>query len=250
MTSLGVLNFNDNFDPRLSIIERVKPAEVKYNPKTPIGKKSGRKLSDYNTEKTPSSTKKQPIVTIFPPADNFSQASISTKANETINFKLDDSFMTVSGHSTSVLSSESAAQKNKNTGMTKGKLTNDKIVFIKNQFKNESASFNCYDIGDEGAKVISELLAKNSKVKELKLTKTNIGDEGASFIFKALETNNSISNFNISKNVLTDKSIDSILNFLKNNKIVKTFNIASNQLSSQVKEKIKSTARTNFKMIL
>ena len=106
------------------------------------------------------------------------------------------------------------------------------------------------DVGDEGSKVISELLiSKNCKVKDLKLTKTNIGDDGAIIIFKALESNISVINLNICKNLLSEKSLDSIVNCLKINKTIKSVNLAFNLFNAQTKDKFKSLVRSNIKLI-
>jgi hypothetical protein len=134
-------------------------------------------------------------------------------------------------------------------------LTNDKIVFIKNQLKNEIANFSGYAIGDEGAKKVSEFLLSNqfssspskrnltSKIKELKLSKSSIGDEGFAHLSHCLEKNNSISTINLSKNRLKDESMNNLLNLIKNNKNIKSLNIQGNQFSQGIKEKIKTASK-------
>ena len=107
------------------------------------------------------------------------------------------------------------------------------------------------DIGDEGSKIIADLLSqKNCKVKELKLTKTNLTDEGAIIIFKALENNNCVNNLNIAKNYISDKCIDCILNFFKTNKTVKTIYFTNNNFSTSSKEKLKSYNKINMKLFI
>lgn len=98
-----MLNFNDHadFDPRISIIPyNDKSITIKTFLKQPSsGKKSIRKLPDNvaNFDK-PGGKKSHPVINLFS-KDN-SQESISTKANETLNFKLDDSFYIKAGNST------------------------------------------------------------------------------------------------------------------------------------------------------
>jgi hypothetical protein len=82
--------------------------------------------------------------------------------------------------------------------------------------------------------------SNTSKVKELKLTKTNLTDESACLVFKCLETNQSINNLNVAKNYLTDKSIDSLVSLLNKNKIIKTLYLSYNNFSSTGKDKLKS----------
>jgi Ran GTPase-activating protein (RanGAP) involved in mRNA processing and transport len=126
-------------------------------------------------------------------------------------------------------------------------LSLDKIVFIKNQLKNETANFTGYTIGDEGAKKISELLLSSqfsyspnkktqiSKVRELKFTKSNIGDEGLSHLSNCLEKSNSIHTIVLNKNKLKDESYSNILNLIKNNKQLKFLNLSFNQFSQSGK---------------
>ncbi len=80
----------------------------------------------------------------------------------------------------------------------------------------------------------------NSKVKELKLTKTNLTDEMACLVFKSLESNQNISNLNVAKNYLTDKSIDGIVTFLTKNKFIKTIYLSYNNFTTSGKDKLKS----------
>jgi hypothetical protein len=134
-------------------------------------------------------------------------------------------------------------------------LSSDKIVFIKNQLKNEVANFTGYLIGDEGAKKISEILLSNQfsqspnkkivsiKIKELKLTKVGIGDEGFSHIANSVSKINTIHLLNLSKNKLKDESCVEILNLIKNNKNLKSLNLTFNNFSQAVKDKIKTIGR-------
>ncbi len=101
---LDILNFNDqgDFEPRISIIgmknETTNPIIFNNNNS---GKKSVRGNSkDNNVDKNSSSKKAQPLISQY--LKEFSHASISTKANETMNFKLDDSF-NVNVNNTSIL---------------------------------------------------------------------------------------------------------------------------------------------------
>jgi len=134
-------------------------------------------------------------------------------------------------------------------------LSSDKIVFIKNQLKNEVANFTGYLIEDEGAKKISEILLSNQfsqslnkkplpiKIKELKLTKVGIGDEGFSHIANSVSKINTIHLLNLSKNKLKDESCVEILNLIKNNKNLKSLNLTFNNLSQAVKDKIKTIGK-------
>ena len=134
-------------------------------------------------------------------------------------------------------------------------LTLDKVVFIKNQLKNETANFSGYTIGDEGAKKISELLLSSqfsyspmkrsqvSKVRELKFTKSGIGDEGFSHLSNCLEKSNSIHTIVLNKNKVKDESYTNILNLIKNNKQLKFLNLSGNLLTPVIKEKIKNISK-------
>ncbi len=79
-----------------------------------------------------------------------------------------------------------------------------------------------------------------SKVKELKLTKTNLTDEALFPILKSLENNNNVTNLNIAKNSITDKSIDIIVSLISKNKVIKTLYLTNNNFSTLGKDKLKS----------
>eukprot|EP00463_Aulacantha_scolymantha_P003554 TRINITY_DN4427_c0_g1_i1.p1 TRINITY_DN4427_c0_g1~~TRINITY_DN4427_c0_g1_i1.p1 ORF type:complete len:155 (-),score=16.25 TRINITY_DN4427_c0_g1_i1:47-511(-) len=55
-------------------------------------------------------------------------------------------------------------------------------------------NLNRNEIGDVGARVISESLERNTSLTDLKLEANNIGDRGAQFIGKALEKNSTLKN--------------------------------------------------------
>lgn len=134
-------------------------------------------------------------------------------------------------------------------------LTSDKIVFIKNQLKTETPNFSGYFIGDEGAKMISEILLNSqfshspskrnfvNKIKELKLNKSGISDEGFASLAKCLEKVTSVTTLNLSRNKLKDDSYTNILNLVKNNKNLKYINLTSNNFSDSVKDKIINNSR-------
>jgi hypothetical protein len=136
-------------------------------------------------------------------------------------------------------------------------LSSDKIVFIKNQLKNEIANFTGYSIGDEGAKMISEILLSaqfsyspskrnmGNKVKELKLTRVGLTDEGFSHLAHCLTKNTTIHTLILNKNRIKDDSCANILNLIKNNKQLKNFNLSQNNFTQTIKEKIKNLSK-NF----
>lgn len=129
------------------------------------------------------------------------------------------------------------------------RLSSDKI-FIKNQLKNEVANFSGYNIGDEGAKLIADLLLshqfsptkRNNKVKEIKLSKCGITDEGFSTLANSLEKNPLIHTVHFSKNKLKDDSYTNILKLIKNRSL-KSLNLTQNNFTQGIKEKIKLNAK-------
>ena len=66
-----------------------------------------------------------------------------------------------------------------------------------------------------------------SKVKELKLTKTNLSDDQLTCLLKALESNQLINNLNVAKSNLSDKSIDGIVSLFKKNNFIKTIYLSN-----------------------
>lgn len=211
----------------------------------PTGKNST--LSNSNTRsQLTSSSKFNPDSSFFSCEENF--FSVPT-TNINMSLKNPTAFNMYASRNPSLSSSNKTLIPNPNI------LSLDKIVFIKNQLKNEIANFTGYTIGDEGAKKISELLLssqiKNSpskrtqicKVKELKFTKSNIGDEGFSHLSNCLEKSNSIHSIVLNKNKIKDESYSNILNLIKNNKQLKFLNLSFNQFSQVVKEKIKNISK-------
>ena len=91
---LDILNFNDqcDFEPRISIIGMKNESNIPLvtNHNTSEKKLLRGTSKDNNLDKNSSSKKAQPLISQY--LKEFSHASISTKANETMNFKLDDSF--------------------------------------------------------------------------------------------------------------------------------------------------------------
>lgn len=139
---------------------------------------------------------------------------------------------------------------------TERTMPSDKIVFIKNQLNNECANFTGYSIGDEGAKIISELLLASQfaisqhkkqmsqKIKEIKLSRSSITELGLGYIISALEKNTSINTLNLSKNKLKDDSYSKVLSLIKKNKSLKVLNLTSNNFSQNIKDKIKINSKS------
>jgi len=59
-------------------------------------------------------------------------------------------------------------------------------------------------VGDEGAKVIAEMLKENHSLKDLHLFDDQIGDKGALALEKALKTNKTLQFMDLSQNKITE----------------------------------------------
>ena len=118
---IDLLNFHEqtDFDPRISVIPfstNNQSINIKINTglkHTPVRKKSGRRFTETNTTVDKSGWKKNHAVVNLYNKEN-SQESISTKANETINCKLDDSFYLKGANSTVLNLSQDNLYKNSN----------------------------------------------------------------------------------------------------------------------------------------
>ena len=138
-------------------------------------------------------------------------------------------------------------KKNKNSKMLKSKTSRsptpnkDKVIYIKQQFKNNIVNLSRYKLCDDGALLISKYLEKNKlKILELKLTKCEISDFGIQNILKKIIECSNLVSFNISNNLISDKSTDLIIETLVKNKSLKIVYLSNNKFSVQVKEKIRT----------
>ena len=138
-------------------------------------------------------------------------------------------------------------KKNKNLKMLKSKTSRsptpnkDKVIYIKQQFKNNIVNLSRYKLCDDGALLISKYLEKNKlKILELKLTKCEISDFGIQNILKKIIECSNLVSFNISNNLISDKSTDLIIETLVKNKSLKIVYLSNNKFSVQVKEKIRT----------
>jgi Ran GTPase-activating protein (RanGAP) involved in mRNA processing and transport len=126
----------------------------------------------------------------------------------------------------------------------------DKIVFIGSQLKNEIVNFSGYVIGDEGVKIISDILSSNSnnkknfKIKEMKIPKSHITDDGFKILIDCVEKYQNITHVYLNKNKITDFSSFILIDLIKNNKNLKYINLSDNLLTNSTKENIRQTIKS------
>ena len=78
----------------------------------------------------------------------------------------------------------------------------------------------------EGAKYISEGLAKNGTLKSLRLQMVEMGDEGAAHVSEALKTNSTLQTLNVSDNSFGWKGCKALSEALKVNKALETLELS------------------------
>ncbi|CAF3090785.1 unnamed protein product [Rotaria sp. Silwood2] len=125
------------------------------------------------------------------------------------------------------------------------------------------------EIGEEGAKSLSQLLEKNGTLLELNLCGNSIGDKGAQYLAQALEKNETLTKMDLGSNGISDEGAKHIAKCLQNNKVthssshqlydeslryiiqaLESMGLYINEISAETIEEIKEILKTNEKLTI
>ena len=102
------------------------------------------------------------------------------------------------------------------------------------------------DISDEGAVCLAEMLATNTNLIELSLTRNHIGNYGMNKLASTLTNGDTrLESLNLSANEdITDESIDSLLDMMARNQSLKKLDLRHNNLSKDGEKKLHTASKS------
>ncbi|MBN3310128.1 NLRC3 protein, partial [Amia calva] len=99
-------------------------------------------------------------------------------------------------------------------------------------------------LGSEGVQMLSEGLAKNSTVTDLRMAINSIGDEGARCLAEVLKRNKTLKDIRLRDNVITDQGAELFMAALRENTTLEYLWLFDNKMSKEGVKKMKEFAKT------